>query len=224
MTLQSRIESLLRAGVDSREARFAPANWRDLAIAMGAGGMLYGAAMGTFGGFGGDRLWQIAYSAVKVPLLLVVTLLLSLPGYCVLNTLSGLRHDLSRALAAVLTAHAGAAVVLGGLAPYPLFWYVSGTSYHGATLFNGLMFAIASFAGQHLLRRMYAPLIALDPRHRRLLRVWLVLYCFTGIQLAWVLRPFLGDPRAPVQFFREEAWGNAYVVVAQILWRMVAGR
>lgn len=35
--------------------------------------------------------------------------------------------------------------------------------------------------------------------------------------MAWVFRPFLGDPRLPVAFVRSEAWGNACVVVAKLL-------
>src|SRR5262245_10093762 len=46
-------------------------------------GLVYGAAMGTFGGLDGDRPWQVVFSAVKVPLLLLVTLALSLPSFFV---------------------------------------------------------------------------------------------------------------------------------------------
>ena len=70
-------------------------------------GMLYGAAMGTFAGIGGDRLWQVAYSAIKVPLLLLVTFLIGLPSFFVLNTLFGLRRDFTQALRALVAAQAG---------------------------------------------------------------------------------------------------------------------
>jgi len=66
-------------------------------------------------------------------------------------------------------------------------------------------------------RRYYAPLIRRSPRHRLLLRVWFFLYAFVGIQMGWVLRPFIGTPHLPVTFFRSEAWGNAYVVVAGLV-------
>jgi hypothetical protein len=47
-------------------------------------------------------------------------------------------------------------------------------------------------------------------------RGWLILYAFTGIQLAWVLRPFRGTEGYPVQFFRPEAFEqNAYVVLIE---------
>jgi hypothetical protein len=39
--------------------------------------------------------------------------------------------------------------------------------------------------------------------------------------MGWVLRPFIGDPGAPVQFFRAEAWSNAYVVVFKLITSLV---
>jgi len=31
--------------------------------------------------------------------------------------------------------------------------------------------------------------------------------------MGWVLRPFIGDPAKPTAYFREGAWGNAYIEV-----------
>ena len=45
---------------------------------------------------------------------------------------------------------------------------------------------------------------------------WGVCYAFVGIQAGWVLRPFIGNPGQPTQFFREEAWGNAYIEVIRL--------
>jgi hypothetical protein len=184
-------------------------------------GLSYGAVMGGFGGVSGERLWQVVFSAVKVPLLLLVTFALSLPSFFVLNTLLGVRADFARALRALVATQAALTVVLLSLAPYTTVWYVSSAHYEAAILFNGLMFGVASFAGQWLLRGYYRPLIARNARHRVLLRVWLVIYVFVGVQMGWVLRPFIGQPDLPVQFFREEAWGNAYVTVARMVWRLV---
>ena len=185
-------------------------------------GMLYGAAMGTFGGIGGDRLWQVVYSALKVPLLLLVTFLIGLPSFFVLNTLFGLRRDFAEALRALVAAQAGLAIVLASLAPFTLVWYASSADYSAALRFNGLMFAVASFSGQRLLWAYYRPLIRRNIRHRRMLWTWLAIYIFVGIQMAWVLRPFVGDPGVPVQFFREQSWGNAYEVVARLIYDAVA--
>jgi hypothetical protein len=86
------------------------------------------------------------------------------------------------------------------------------------------MFAVASMSAQWLLRRYYRPLIARHPAHRWMLRAWIFIYVFVGIQMAWVLRPFIGNPRLPVQFFREDSWSNAYVVVLEMIWKVMSRR
>jgi hypothetical protein len=85
------------------------------------------------------------------------------------------------------------------------------------------MFAVASFSAQWMLRREYIPLIESNPKHRWMLRTWIVIYVFVGIQMGWVLRPFIGNPKAPVQFFREGSWSNAYEVVLQMIWDVLSG-
>ena len=84
------------------------------------------------------------------------------------------------------------------------------------------MFSVASVGAQGILRRGYRPLIALDSKHRWLLRTWIFLYAFIGIQMGWNLRPFVGSPDEPVRFFREGPWQNAFVIVARILLEAVA--
>ncbi len=189
------------------------------AIVLGCG-LTYGGVMGIFGG----RFGQVMYSAVKVPLLLLATLLLSLPSYFVLNTLLGLRADFAAAWRAVVASQAGLTIILVALAPITAFWYVSSSNYRLAILFNAVMFSVASAGAQGILRRGYGPLIAQDPKHRWLLRTWIFLYAFIGIQMGWNLRPFVGSPDEPVRFFREGPWENAYVVVARVLWEAVAIR
>ncbi len=187
-------------------------------------GMFYGAVMGSYGGISGVRFWQAVYSAVKVPFLLIATFLLSLPSFMVLNTLLGLRDDFPVVARALISTQAGLTIILSALAPFTAFWYVSGIEYAAAILFNGMMFAVASFSAQWMLRRQYAPLIRSDPRHRWMLRIWIIIYVFVGIQMGWVLRPFIGNPQAPIQFFREGAWSNAYVFVLQLIWDVLNGR
>ncbi|MEK6249082.1 MAG: hypothetical protein N2C12_12940, partial [Planctomycetales bacterium] len=187
-------------------------------------GMLYGAVMGSFGGFAGERLWQVLYSALKVPLLLLCTFAISLPSFFVLNSLFGLRDDFGQAIRSLAATQAGLAIVLSSLAPFTALWYLSTDYYNVAYLFNGCMFAIASFAAQRLLRHYYRSLIEKNLRHRYLLWLWVVIYAFVGIQMGWVLRPFIGDPSLEVQFFREGDWGNAYVVVFNGIWGVLTGR
>lgn len=186
-------------------------------------GLFYGAVMGAYSGLAPGRLHQLLYSGVKVPLLLLATFLLCLPSFFVINTVAGLREDFGEVLRAVIGAQSCVTVVLASLAPFTAVWYLSSADYQSAILFNAAMFGVATIAAQVVVRRYYAPLIRRSPRHRQLLRFWFLLYAFVGIQMGWVLRPFIGDPDIPVAFFRSGAWGNAYVVLARLIVR-VAGR
>jgi hypothetical protein len=180
-------------------------------------GVFYGAVMGTYSGLTLTRLHQLLYSGVKVPLLLLATFLLCLPSFFVINTVAGVRDDFGEVLRAVVATQSCITVVLAGLAPVTAFWYLSCGDYQQAVLFNAVMFGIATAAGQVIVRRYYGPLIRRSPRHRQLLWAWFLLYAFVGIQMAWVLRPYIGDPHQPVAFFRSGAWGNAYVVIARLI-------
>lgn len=212
------VDRILR--VRRRDAR--PVGNLTLLIVLTCFGLVYGAAMGAFG-VGHDRLLQPVFSAIKVPLLLLVTFLLSLPSFWVLNALVGLAGDFREVLQALISGQAVLTIVLSSLAPLTLFWYASFTDYHNAILFNAVMFAVASFAAQWVVRRLYRALIDGNIRHRTMLRFWLVIYAFVGIQLGYVLRPFIGDPEQPVRFFREGSWGNAYVFVAGLIRHAIFG-
>ena len=192
-------------------------------------GLLYGAVMGSYAGFAVFRPWdelrlQVLFSALKVPLLLAATCLVSLPSFFVVNTLLGLRDDFFEAVRAVASAQAGLAIILASLAPLTLTWYASSAGYSEAIFVNGVMFAVASVAAQSLLRANYRPLIARNSRHRLMLWCWLAIYTFVGIQMGWIMRPFIGSPNDPVVFFRRDSLGNAYVVVTKLIADVLLGR
>ena len=212
-----RADDILRRRTRTVDAAGVPSALVSLAASVLVFGMIYGAVLGTFGGFGGQRIWQVIYAAVKVPMLLIVTFLIGLPSFFVLNTLLGLRRDFAEAIRALVATQAGLAIVLASLAPLTAVWYASSGSYAAALRFNLLMFAVASFGAQGILRGYYRPLIRRNRRHRWMLWTWLVIYAFVGVQMAWTLRPFVGVPDMDVQFFRREAWGNAYVVIAELI-------
>ncbi|MCE9636997.1 MAG: hypothetical protein K8T90_14935 [Planctomycetes bacterium] len=213
------MDSLLRArGPYAAGSDVVP--WARLALIVLAGGFVYGAAMGLFG----VRGLQALYSAAKVPVLLGAATIVCLPNFYVVNTLLGLRDDFGAACRAIFAAQATMAVTLAAFAPITLLSYASSDDYDFAILFNGLAFAVGTGAAQFTMQRHYRELIARNPRHRIGRVAWGVLYVFVAIQLAWVLRPFIGSLRAPTQFFRKDAWSNAYVVVFEMLGEFVSGR
>jgi hypothetical protein len=182
-------------------------------------GPVYGAVMGSYGFDAPERLLQVLYSALKMPLLLGASTLICLPAYFVLSTVLGLRDDFRDAFGAILAGQAAMSVALASLAPVTRFFYESETDYSLALLFNALMFALGTGAAQWVMRRGYAELIARNARHRWTLWAWGLMYVFVGIQMGWTLRPFVGSPGALPTFFRSGAFTNAYVEVGSIFGR-----
>jgi hypothetical protein len=189
-------------------------------------GGVYGAVMGSFGVCARGDVRLLAYTAivaVKVPALLLITFALSLPSFFVLNAVFGLREDFAQALRAVSAALACAAIALAGLAPVTLFFYCTSDYYDAAILFNGLMFAVAILASAHVVRRYYGPLIRRSPRHRTMTVLWLAIYVFVAIQMAWTLRPFIGDPNpdVPIVVIRSGEIDNAYLEIVRLMRQVI---
>lgn len=184
--------------------------------------------MGSYGWIAGQRsfdvqLAQILYSAIKVPILIVVTTAVSLPSFFVANSLLGRRQEFYRSLRAILLAQASLTILLAAMTPLTLFAYISfGPLPHGyslAVLFNASLFGISSIMAQLVLRRSYQLLQLNHPAHAWLIRWWLTVYAFVGVQMAYTLRPYVGSLSAEPSFFRSGPFENAYVRV----WELIAG-
>jgi hypothetical protein len=197
-----------------------PRQWWALPALVLATGPIYGAFMGSFSVATIDRWLLVFYAAVKVPILIFVTTALCLPAFFVLNTVLGLRNDFARAMRAILAGQAALTVALASLAPITKVAYLSGLNHRGALLFNAAMFTVATAVAQVIMFRRYRELTSsplTGPRHRVMLWMWVVLYVFVGIQMGWMLRPFVGSPGLPVAFFRSEPFSNAYIVVLRLI-------
>lgn len=210
------LDGLLRA-----QGRYSPAGevvpWRHLLVILGLSCFLYGLAMGSFG----LRATQAFYSGSKVPLLLIVSTAICLPNFFVVNTVLGLREDFGAACRAVIAAQATVGVALAGMAPVILFAYRTTDNYRLAIVINGVLFLLATLAGQVTLNRHYERLVARNPLHNIGRVAWITLYVFVAIQSAWVLRPFVGSPGMASQFLREDPWSNAYNEVFHDVWYLI---
>ncbi|MDZ4774742.1 MAG: hypothetical protein SGI72_16580 [Planctomycetota bacterium] len=208
-------ENLLRArGRFSVDASSVP--WIRIARLVLAAGIVYGATMGSLG-------WSaagIAYSAIKLPILLVFALCICLPSFYVVHAILGLRDDFSAAVRGIVSAQGTVAIALCALAPVTAFVYSNRVAYSTALFWNGVAFVLAMSCGQATLARHYRALIARDRRHRFTLIAWFALYAFVSIKVGWVLRPFVGDPTLPIEFLREGKWAeNPY---SNLFWTTVA--
>jgi hypothetical protein len=182
-------------------------------------GLTYGAFMGSFSAYTFERSALIFYVALKVPLLIFSTSLICLPGFFMLNAALGLQADFAHALKAIATAQAALTLALASLGPITSVFYLSGITHDAALMLNSGLFLVATLAGQSVMRRHYTDLIAhaqRGPRHKAMLWAWTLLYAFVGMQMGWMLRPFVGSHDLPVSFFRAEPFSNAYIAILEL--------
>ncbi|WP_344653661.1 hypothetical protein [Cryptosporangium japonicum] len=228
---------------------------------------------------------QAVSSAVKLPLLFLLTLAICLPTLYLFNLVFGARLSIRQALALVLVAITVTGALTLAFAPISLFFLVTSSDYSFFKLLNVGILMLTGFIGLSLmvdgmrgLNRLsgHEPAPRPEPRYAwealdahphgphavpaasavhtvpntqnihaahqnihaahqinaahqvhaahqinaaqkahpapgafdrpvntRLLYVWALLFGFVGTQLAWTLRPFIGEPNHPFQLFRD---------------------
>ena len=184
-------------------------------IVVGTG--VFGAAMGCW-----HNAHQALYTAIKFPLIVLLTTL----GNGLLNgmlaPLLGLDLNFRQSLQAVLTSFTSAAVILGAFSPLLFFlvWNAppmtahSPVAYSAIQLTNVTAIAFAGIASNLRLAQLLNQLGGSAVVGRRVLFAWLTGNFLLGSQLSWILRPFIGSPNLPVQFLRPNAFqGNFFETV-----------
>lgn len=176
---------------------------------------IYGAIIGAF------HSWEQAISsAVKLPALYLITLLICFPTLYFFNTLFGSRKTAGQHFTILLTAVAVISVLLFSFAPITLFFLISTQNYQFFILLNVAIFTLTGFIGIKSLYQGMQLLAQQDTdgleTRMSILRFWLVLYAFVGTQLAWTLRPFFGTPGTTFVLFRQLE-GNFYLSLVQAI-------
>lgn len=195
--------------------------WFCVAVIISGSGM-YGATIGL-----GRAPLQAFYTAVKFPLLILFTA----AGNALLNgmlaQLLGLGISIYQSSLAVVTSFALASVVLASFSPVTLFLWFNTPSYtspdavlaHNFTLVSHVfLIAFAGITANSALYRLLAELGGSRTTGAKILGAWLLGNMFLGCQLSWVMRPFIGSPGLPVEFFRADAFrGNFYEATLRAL-------
>lgn len=174
---------------------------------------IYGAVIGAFAG-----PLQALSSAVKLPALYLITLIICLPTLYFFNIIFGSKLTLEQHFVILLGAAAIISILLFSFAPVTLFFLATIDNYQFFKLLNVIIFGITGFLGINFL---YHGLQALSHQdsigqatRTQILQSWLILYAFVGSQLGWTLRPFFGAPGQPFELFRDMQ-GNFYLNVIQ---------
>jgi hypothetical protein len=165
-----------------------------LALVVGAG--TFGAVLATArGGL------QLAYSAVKLPLGVLMTLCLCVPAFAAIARALGRDLSLGGMVGLTLSAAGRAALVLLAFAPAVWFALDRGLGYHLSVLLSALCYGVAGISAL----RVMATGIGLDARGLGILACCAAVLLPTGAQSAWMLRPFIGRPsQTKVPFLRHK--------------------
>lgn len=180
---------------------------------------LVGLFLGSFGAAEPGRWAQPAFAAVKLPLLTLGTTAICLPGFYMMHVVLRARREFGAAVRGVLAGQAMFAIVLASLAPLLPVWYDAAASHRAALLGSAAAFGIAALCSLVAVSRVQRSVRTRRRVSRALLVGWLIMYTFVGLQGAWMLRPFIGAPDAPVRFVRENPFTNGYVAVLRLLVR-----
>jgi len=264
------LDALLRAepsagvggtALDDRARPFDPRRLLVLAVSLGAA---YGFFMGWYALSGGTLagVLQLISGMVKLPLLFVMTMVVTLPSLYVFSALMGSRMPIQDVLAMLLSAAVVSLAVAASLGPILGFFTLSTTSYAFMVLLNVALLGLAGFTGLgYLLRALrsragasapHAGTPAPEPVERAatapafappsaygadpdaapprrtavpravyqppapprdiadsIIRVWVLICGVVGLQMAWLLRPFIGSPDLAFQLFRSKE-GNVF--------------
>lgn len=174
---------------------------------------IYGAIIGS------SHSWEQALSsAVKLPCLYLLTLIICLPTLYFSNIIFGSQRSFAQHFTVLLAAVSITSVLLFSFAPITLFFLITTKNYQFFILLNVLIFTITGFIGVSSLYQGMNLVVEQDDdsskTRKKILKFWLGLYAFVGTQLGWTLRPFFGSPGLPFQLLREKD-GNFYTSVIQ---------
>jgi len=180
--------------------------------------VIYGAIMGLYaGGF------QILYDAVKIPMLLLISLYITTPSFYVLISILGGKRSLSQVVVLLLSSVTVMSTILLALVPVNLFFILTTVNTTSSTesfiiLLNVLIFALAGiFALLYLLRGF----MALYPGGEWVLSFLIggFIFILVGTQLAWVLRPYFHYRG----YFVGPQEKNFYIAIIELIFRALRG-
>jgi len=196
-------------------------------IWMGAG--LYGFAMGWW-----RSPLQAVFSAIKLPLVILLTTLGNAMLNGMLAPLLGLNIGLRQSLSLVLIGFTIAAAIMGAFSPQVFFivWNTPSTDASSRLSSAAYSFmqlahvALIAFAGVTANVRLFPVLQSLAQSKAvayKVLFAWLVGNLLLGSQICWVLRPFIGPPGMKVEFLGSHPFqGSLYETVFEAARQLIS--
>jgi len=173
----------------------------------------YGVVMGSY-----NSIFQAMITGLKVPFLLILALFICFPAFYVIQYMLGSKMNLLQMVNTILSGFVVFTTIMASFAPIVIFFMITGNNYAFLKLLHVGIFVFSGIFGMHTIiealqfsceKKNVYPKIGIS-----IFRIWIIIFAFVGMQLAWNLRPFLGDKNMPTEVFRERE-GNFYLAVFQ---------
>ncbi len=171
----------------------------------------YGAVMGSYHSF-----LQAVTAGLKVSLLFSLVLVICFPAFFIIQYILGSKLRLHQMISIILSGFVLTTAIMISFIPVIIFFLLTGGNYYFLQLLHITVFAISGMFGMKIVidalkyscetRNIYPQTGVV------VFRFWVVILAFVGMQLAWNLRPFLGDRGEPYKMFRQYD-GNFYTAV-----------
>ena len=171
----------------------------------------YGIVMGSFHGF-----FQAIAAGVKVAVLFDLTILICFPAFFIIQYVLGSKLKLGQMISIILSGFVLSLSIMVSFAPIIIFFLLTGGNYYFLQLLHIAIFIFSGLFGMKTVidalkfsceKQNIYPRVGVT-----VFKFWVVILAFVGIQLAWNLRPFLGDEGKPFKLFRKYE-GNFYTAL-----------
>jgi hypothetical protein len=188
------VDELIKRREDFYEALVEGKNFKEYFVGSTLSILLFSFIYGLTMGFYSGGL-QILFGAIKIPILLLVSMYLTMPTYYLLYSLLGGKRSLSQTVILLLSSITIMATVLIALVPVNLFFIItavkSSLTYAFTVLLNITIFTLGGFFALHYFIKGAKKLYKESGENwKPAFLLGSIVLIFVGTQMAWVLRPY----------------------------------
>jgi hypothetical protein len=182
-------------------------------------GALYGAVMGLYAGG-----IQILFDAIKIPMLLLISLFVSLPTYYVLSGILGGELSLRQMSVLFMISVTVMSIMMIAFLPVTLFFTLTTpertfAAYGFTVILNVLFFGISGLTAVSYLLGGFNRIHGENRKWVPAMLIGSAVLAFVGTQLAWVLRPYFHESFV----FIAPPEGNFYIALFNLIVKLLTG-
>lgn len=182
---------------------------------------MYGVVMGSY-----NSMMQAFSSGLKLSGLIFLTLLICFPSFYIVQLVLGSKVKMKQLAVMMLSGFLMTTTIMLAFVPIVLLFQLSSDNYHFLKLLHMVVVMFSGFFGMKAilgaLKNSFAATGVYPKIGLKAFQIWVIIFAFVGIQLAWNLRPFIGDKGLPFEWFRMGTQGNFYSNMAKSIANMLA--